>query len=240
MDIESHRRERDVLTDPSLRLRAAKHAALADPARLAIVDALWLGDLSPSQLQRLVSMSSNLLAHHLKVLQDAGFVTRRRSDGDHRRTYLRLVRSAAADLLPGPRPAAPSTTAVGRVVFVCTANTARSQLAEALWRRTGVTPAASAGTHPVDRVDPAAIATARRHSLPLRDRKPQPIDEVLEGGDLIVTVCDCAREELQITPLAHWSIPDPVPVGTEAAFDAVFDQLSARVDDLAQYLASSS
>ena len=185
-------------------------------------------------------MSSNLLAHHLKVLEDASFVTRRRSDGDHRRTYLRLVRSAMSDLLPGPPPAGPSASVIGRVVFVCTANTARSQLAEALWRRTRVTPAASAGTHPADRVDPAAIATARRHSLPLRGRKPQRIDEVVRDGDLIVTVCDCAREELPVIPDAHWSIPDPVPVGTEAAFEAVFDQLSGRVDDLAHYLASSN
>ena len=59
--------------------RAAVHAALAEPARLAIVDALMFGDASPSELQELVDLPSNLLAHHLNVLERARIVARARS-----------------------------------------------------------------------------------------------------------------------------------------------------------------
>src|SRR3989337_1300266 len=77
--------------DPELRWRAGVHAALADPARLAVVDLLCVGDASPSELQAALDLPSNLLAHHLRVLQHAGVIERSRSEGDRRRTYLRLV-----------------------------------------------------------------------------------------------------------------------------------------------------
>src|SRR3954452_93757 len=101
--------------------RAAIHAALADPARLRIVDTLVVGDASPSELAVMLAMPSNLLAHHLRVLEGEGLVTRTRSEGDGRRSYLRLVPGALDDLSPAP------LRAVTRVVFVCTANSARSQ-----------------------------------------------------------------------------------------------------------------
>src|SRR5712675_3133176 len=122
--------------------RAAIHAALADPARLQIADTLLAGDASPSELAALLAMPSNLLAHHLHVLEQAGVITRRRSEGDRRRTYLQLI-PATLDSL-----AAPPARAAQRVLFVCTANSARSHLAAALWRRASSVPAVSAGTHP--------------------------------------------------------------------------------------------
>ena len=61
--------------------RAAVHAALADPARLLITDTLALGDVSPSDLADMLAMPSNLLAHHLHVLEQAGLLTRHRSEG---------------------------------------------------------------------------------------------------------------------------------------------------------------
>src|SRR5690349_6704690 len=102
--------------------RARVHAALGDPARLAVVDALMVGDAAPSELGALLEMPTNLVAHHLKVLQDAGLVVRTRSEGDHRRTYVRLVPETLAIAT------SPSLTAASRVVFVCTHNSARSQL----------------------------------------------------------------------------------------------------------------
>jgi len=122
--------------------RAAVHAALADPARLLITDALSEGDASPSELATLLGMPSNLVAHHLAVLEQADLVSRRRSEGDRRRTYLRLVPGAFDSL------ARPGAQAARRVLFVCTANSARSHLAAALWRRASEIPAASAGTRP--------------------------------------------------------------------------------------------
>ncbi|MGH3205288.1 MAG: ArsR/SmtB family transcription factor, partial [Streptosporangiaceae bacterium] len=58
--------------------RVAVHGALADPARLQVTDALLAGDASPSELAALLGMPSNLLAHHLRVLEQAGVITRRR------------------------------------------------------------------------------------------------------------------------------------------------------------------
>ena len=218
----------------SLDRRAAVHAALADPARLAITDTLLAGDASPSELAGMLAMPSNLLAHHLHVLEHAGVITRRRSEGDRRRTYLRLIPGSLDPLT------APSARIAGRVLFVCTANSARSHLAAALWRRTSNLPAASAGTHPAARIDPGAIAAARRHRLPMRRLRPRHIGDVRQDGDLVITVCDMAHEELGRQAAVHWSVPDPVPVGDPASFDAALAELSHRVERLAPRLAATS
>ncbi len=214
--------------------RAAVHAALADPARLQIIDTLGAGDTSPSELAAMLAMSSNLLAHHLHVLDQAGLITRRRSDGDRRRTYLQLIPGALETLT---RPAARTAQ---RVLFVCTANSARSHLAAALWRRASPLPAASAGTHPAPHIEPGALAAARRHHLPMRRLRPRHISDVRHDGDLVITVCDLAHEELGHQATVHWSVPDPVPVGDPASFDQALTELSHRVERLAPRLAATS
>ncbi len=203
------------------------HAALADPARLAITDALADGDASPSELAALLAMPSNLLAHHLHVLEATGLVTRHRSEGDRRRTYLRLV-PGVLDALTGQ-----SGRAARRVLFVCTANSARSHLAAALWRRASAVPAVSAGTCPAARIDPGAVDAATRHQLRLPRLRPRPVGDVLDAGDLVVTVCDLAHEELGRLAAVHWSIPDPVPAGDPGSFDAALAELHGRVTRLA-------
>ena len=222
--------------EPALDLvgRAALHAALADPARLAITDGLLLGDASPSELAALLAMPSNLLAHHLRTLEQAGVITRHRSEGDRRRVYLRLVPGALDSLAATPAAAVP------RVLFVCTANSARSHLAAALWRRASRVPAVSAGTRPAERIDPGAIAAARRHRLPLPRLRPRHISAVEDEGDLVVTVCDLAREELGGQVAVHWSVPDPVPVGDPDSFDTAVADLKDRVGRLAPHLAAPS
>lgn len=212
--------------------RAARHAALADPARLRITDVLADGDASPSELAGMLAMPSNLLAHHLRVLEEAGLVTRHRSEGDKRRTYLRLVPGALGTL------AGPPGRAARRVLFVCTANSARSHMAAALWRRASKVPAASAGTHPAARIDPGAIDVARRHQLPLPRLRPRLLSDVRHDGDLVVTVCDLAREELGEAAVVHWSVPDPAPAGDPASFDAVLAELDRRVALFAPRLAA--
>jgi len=216
---------------PGLAGRAAMHAALADPARLQITDILAAGDTSPSELAVMLAMSSNLLAHHLHVLEQAGLITRRRSDGDRRRTYLQLIPGALDSLTP------PAARTARRVLFVCTANSARSHLATALWRRASNLPAASAGTHPAARIEPGAIAAAQRHRLPMRRLRPRHIADVRQDGDLVITVCDLAHEELGRQAAVHWSIADPVPAGDPDSFDAALDQLSLRIQRLAPHLA---
>ena len=125
------------------------------------------------------------------------------------------------------------------MLFVCTANSARSHLAAALWRRASNVPAASAGTHPADAIDPGAIDAARRHHLPLPRLRPRHIGDVRHDGDLVITVCDLAHEELGRLAAVHWSVPDPVPAGDPDSFDAALAELSRRVGLLAPRLAAS-
>ncbi|MDJ0352088.1 metalloregulator ArsR/SmtB family transcription factor [Pseudarthrobacter sp. PH31-O2] len=209
------------------RARVAKHAALADPARLRIVDLLTLGDFSPTELQAELGMPSNLLSHHLRALEEAGLAARRRSEADGRRSYIRLAAGALAGLVPGAGHGA------RRVVFVCTRNSARSQLAAALWQHASEIPSTSAGTHPADRIAQGAIDVASRHGVDLADCRPRSLQQVAGEGDLLVTVCDNAHEELTGLGGVHWSVPDPLRLGTEDAFEKAFDDIAHRVNGLA-------
>jgi len=216
-----------VLLDEHLQERAGLHAALGDPVRLALVDELATSDRSPVELCRIVGIGSNLLAHHLDVLEAVGLIERSRSSGDGRRRYVHLRHDRLDGLAVG-RP-----IEVGPALFVCTANSARSQLAAALWRHlTGVT-ADSAGTHPADRVHPAAVAAAARAGLDLGTARPRALTAVRSLPSLVVTVCDRAHEEDGVDDgWLHWSILDPVPVGTAAAFDATVRELRDRIESL--------
>ncbi len=210
-----------------LEKRAARHAALGDPVRLAIVDELATSDRSPVELRRLVGIESNLLAHHLDVLEQVGMINRSRSSGDGRRRYVHLVRSALPDLDHGRR------VVPGGALFVCTRNSARSQLAAALWRSLADAPAESAGTHPADQVHPGAVAAARRARVTMDGTPPRSLDELAGLPSLVVTVCDQAHEELDPPDhWLHWSVPDPVPAGTAKAFDAAVDELRNRIGGL--------
>jgi protein-tyrosine-phosphatase len=138
---------------------------------------------------------------------------------------------------------------VTRLVFVCTANTARSQLAAALWKQASDIPATSAGTHPAESIAPGALRVAARHDLDLPEARPRHLADVVTDHDLVVTVCDNAHEELATRPDStagpdpggadaarvrrlHWSVADPVPTGDPAAFDTAYDDLARRVTQL--------
>jgi ArsR family transcriptional regulator, arsenate/arsenite/antimonite-responsive transcriptional repressor / arsenate reductase (thioredoxin) len=217
--------------------RARFHAALGEPGRLAIVDALSVNDLSPGDLAQQLGFGSNLVAHHLRVLEEAGIIRRSKSEGDRRRSYVRLRPDnpllAALDLAPRLEAEFGSRR---RVVFVCTRNSARSQLAASAWKRVSSLPAISAGTHPADRVHPGAVRTAKRHGLPLADTTTRHLDDVITPDDLVVAVCDQVHEELPDAPRLHWSVPDPVPSATPGDFDAAFDDIVQRVGRLATTL----
>jgi protein-tyrosine-phosphatase len=208
---------------PSVQLRAARHAALGDPVRLAIVDELASSDRSPVELRAQFHLESNLLAHHLDVLEDVGLINRTRSSGDGRRRYVHLLRPALDDLAVGTR------SHTGPALFVCTLNSARSQLAAALWSELTGGPATSAGTHPADAVHPAAVAAGTRAGIDLSASTPTLLDDT-ELPRLVVTVCDRAHEELPDHPgWLHWSVPDPVTAGTDDAFDATVAELTDRI-----------
>ena len=218
------------LSEDALR-RVQVHAALADPGRLVIVDRLMLADSSPSELQAALEMSSSLIAHHLGVLEGAGIVRRVRSEGDRRRSYLQLIPESLDLLLPS------TSRRAKRVVFVCTQNSARSQLAVAVWNRRSSLPATSAGTRPAKKIHPSAVAAARRHKLSMQPQAPRHLDEVVKPSDVIIAVCDSAHEELPAdSRRLHWSIPDPVRTGRTGDFDRVVDELTVRIDHVAPTL----
>jgi protein-tyrosine-phosphatase len=223
-----------IVERPDIEARIRMHAALADPHRLRIVDLLALTDLTPSELGDALGIGSNLVAHHLGVLEGAGLVQRLRSAGDGRRRYLRLVEPAIGE-------SSPDTIVAERVLFVCTGNSARSQLAEVMWRRSSDVPAESAGTHPVAAVHPLAVRAGERAGLDLRGARPRTLDDVGSSPDLVVTVCDRAHEEFETgaqgtAPVLHWSIPDPRAIGRAAAFDDTVRELGSRIDRLAPHV----
>jgi protein-tyrosine-phosphatase len=211
----------------TLMVRAARHAALGDPARLAVVDELAVSDRSPTELRRMLGMETNLLTHHLDVLAAGGLIVRLPSNGDKRRRYVHLVRDSLEGIMAVHRPR-PS-----RALFVCRANSARSQMAAVLWRQITNEPAESAGTHPADRVHPGAVAAAGRAGLDIGSATPGRLADIGVLPRLRVTVCDQAHEEMgDREDWLHWSVPDPVPVGTRAAFDAALAEIRDRMHQL--------
>lgn len=208
--------------------RARIHAALGEPVRLALVEDLAISDRSPSDLAQRFDLPGNLLAHHLDVLEAAGLIQRFMSSGDRRRRYVRLTAEPRF-----PRP--PGRSIPSDVLFVCSRNSARSQLAEAVWRDRIGTPARSAGTHPAARVHPRAQDAARRAGLDLDDARPQLLTSA--DAELVVTVCDRAKEALDPPPTwLHWSIPAPAESSSRRAYDDVIDQLVSRIDTFEEAL----
>lgn len=136
--------------------------------------------------------------------------------------------------LPADRPL--------RVLFVCTGNSARSQMAQTVLNRKGRGRfvGESAGSQPAARVHPLAISTLESQGFFWTGHQPQGLDEVMgQPWDFVITVCDRAKESCPIFPgqpvLAHWGMPDPAEAtGTEAerrrAFYDALLLISRRLD----------
>ena len=214
--------------DAGIIRRAGLHAALSEPVRLAIVEDLVVTDRSPKELGELFGLAPNLLAHHLRSLERVGLIERFVSAGDQRRRYVRLLRHSLGDL------GVTTTRREGRMLFVCTHNSARSQLAAALWRKHTGGVAESAGTDPASEVHPGAVAAGHRVGLDLEAVAPRHVSQA-GSTDRVVTVCDRAHEELPPDGSRwHWSIPDPVARGTARAFDAALSDLDLRIRALTE------
>jgi arsenate reductase len=130
-----------------------------------------------------------------------------------------------------------------RVLVLCTGNSARSQIAEALLatRGAGRVVAASAGSRPASRVNPYAVEVLAAHGIAWGGGRPRHVDDVAGAPwDLVITVCDHARDACPILPGAaaqvHWGLPDPAdaatPEAARRAFAETHDALAARVDAL--------
>ena len=128
-----------------------------------------------------------------------------------------------------------------RVLFLCTANAARSQIAEALLRKKGgrLFHVASAGSSPAVAVRPEAVEALRHIGIDWSDRTPKGLDAVSDvAWDLVITLCDRIKETCPTLPgkpvYAHWGVPDPAEVEDEsrrrAAFQEALGLIAWRLD----------
>jgi ArsR family transcriptional regulator, arsenate/arsenite/antimonite-responsive transcriptional repressor / arsenate reductase (thioredoxin) len=214
----------------TLETRAQTHAALGDSRRLLIVDELALGDRTVAELAESVGLKGNLLAHHLDVLETTGLIKRRVSEGDRRRRYVSLQWERMPS---GPRPVA---LPIRSIAFICTQNSARSQFAAALWKQTTDSDAESAGSQPASRVHPTAVRVASEFGVDLSKAEPAGYERITTTPDLVISVCDLARESgiPHGRESLHWSVPDPVPDGSLQSFRTAFADIAQRVDHLAE------
>jgi protein-tyrosine-phosphatase len=225
---------------------------LADDLRWNLLQALTIGDHRVQELTALVSQPMNLVSYHLKKLRHAGIVGTRRSEADGRDIYYSLdleslrsmyraagvaLHPALGEILPvSPTISLPSS----RVLFVCTHNSARSQIAEGLLRHlTGnQVEVFSAGSHPT-RLHPDTIRTMDSLGIDIRDQHAKHLSE-FEGQafDYVITVCDQAREVCPSFPgcqmQIHWGFADPAAIGDaeerHRAFDRIARQLTSRIE----------
>jgi protein-tyrosine-phosphatase len=226
-------------------LRLAGH-----PVRWQLLTELARSDLRVHELCVRSQQRQSLVSYHLRLLRSEGLVSGRRSAADGRDTYYAvdlarcgaLLASAGASLHPalGRRPAGARRTRAARVLFLCTGNSARSQMAAALIedRSGGRVRAESAGSHPKP-LHPDAVEVMRRHGLDISRNRSTDLRELTgERFDFVISLCDRVREVCPEFPdrpeLVHWSIPDPAREGTPAAFERTAAELCTRIDHFLQ------
>jgi ArsR family transcriptional regulator, arsenate/arsenite/antimonite-responsive transcriptional repressor / arsenate reductase (thioredoxin) len=195
------------------------------PLRWRLLTALAESDYRVRELVTLVGEPQNLVSYHLRLLRDGGLVTATRSSFDGRDSYYHLDLGRCGDALaetgaalhPALRPVSEPTRRRIAVLFVCTGNSARSPIAEALLRHhtAGRVQAASAGTHPRPDLHPNTARVLREtYGIDVSDRRPRPVAAMTRRRfDHVITLCDKAREacpEFPNTPRrTHWSIAEP-------------------------------
>jgi ArsR family transcriptional regulator, arsenate/arsenite/antimonite-responsive transcriptional repressor / arsenate reductase (thioredoxin) len=233
-------------TAPSF-LRLAGH-----PIRWELLSELARSDRRVGELRALVGQPQNLVSYHLRELRSGGLVSVRRSSADGRDSYysLDLVRcgeqlaATGAALHPG-LALAPQAPLHGRargstVLFLCTGNSARSQIAEALLEHMsdGAIRAFSAGSQP-KLLHPDAVRVVRERGIDIAGRRTKHLSEFTDRRiDYVVSLCDRVREVCPEFPgrpdVIHWSVPDPSSEGdtdaeTYPAFQRTADELAIRI-----------
>jgi protein-tyrosine-phosphatase/DNA-binding transcriptional ArsR family regulator len=218
---------------------------LADDVRWALLRALARGDHQVNELVDRLGQPMNLVSYHLKKLRAHGLVTARRSEADARDVYYTLdlerLRRELGTIGPALHPALatvggpahpfdPAHLPPRRVLFVCTHNSARSQMAEGLLRHLsgGRLEVTSAGSHPTV-VHPDAIRTLAGMGIDIRAQRTRSLDDVRgQTFDTVITVCDRAREVCPTFPgegeRLHWGFPDPAAIADDEARAAAFER----------------
>ena len=234
-------------------LRLAGH-----PLRWRLLTELARSDRQVRELKELLGQPQNLVSYHLARLRAGGLVSTRRSSADGRDAYYsidlarcgELLTAAGAALHPGLRlrpPAAGPARARASVLFLCTGNSARSQMAQAILEQMAgdAVVAASAGSHPKP-LHPYAVRVMREHGIDISSRQSRHLSAVEgERFDYVITLCDRLREICPEFPgpaeVIHWSIPDPAAGGGGyPAFRAVAAGLRTRIGFLLARISDES
>jgi protein-tyrosine-phosphatase/DNA-binding transcriptional ArsR family regulator len=249
------------VTNPPTFVHLAAH-----PVRWRLLRELARSDRAVSELTQLVDEPQNLVSYHLRQLRDGGLVSGRRSSADGRDVYYAIDLSACEEQLHAtgrelhpalslaPPPASPakrtSHTRRPRVLFLCTGNSARSQMAEVLLvhRSSGAVDAASAGSQPKP-LHPNAVRVMAKCGIDISANRTKHLSELVsEHFDMVITLCDRVREVCPEFPHApervHWSVPDPAREASTdraslPAFERTATELETRIRFLIHQLATT-
>jgi protein-tyrosine-phosphatase len=228
---------------------------MAHEVRWQLLSLLAYSDYRVNELGALLQKPLNLISYHLRQLRGEAIVHERRSSADARDVYYSLdferfqvlFNIAAQSLHPALADAEPARAGEptanpgppARVLFLCTHNSARSQMAEALLRHLGGERVVvfSAGTEPAT-VHPKALALLQKEGIDTSGLYSKSVNQFIgQDFDYVITVCDKAREACPNFPgdpeQIHWSFPDPSavidPFEQNVAFNQVFDGLEKRL-----------
>jgi protein-tyrosine-phosphatase/DNA-binding transcriptional ArsR family regulator len=221
------------------------------PLRWRLLSELARSDRRVGELCELAGRRQSLVSYHLRQLRDGGLVSLRRSAADGRDTYYvldltrcgELLASAGVTLHPALAPTTPSKTrdktapTLAQVLFLCTGNSARSQMAEAFCERlsAGAVGAVSAGSHPKP-LHPNAVRVMRDRGIDISGRRSKHLSEFAgRRFDYVISLCDRVREVCPEFPggpeLIHWSIPDPArEPGSEEETLPAFERTAAELE----------
>jgi protein-tyrosine-phosphatase len=226
-------------------------AAAGHPVRWRLLTELARGDLAVHELTARLEQPQNLVSYHLGKLRKAALVTARRSSADGRDTYYSLDLARCSSLLadvggslhPALRlePPAPAAVASMRALFLCTGNSARSQMAEALLRQSSVAEVFSAGSRPKP-IHPQAVAVMAGRGIDISGARSKHLDEFAgQRFDHVITLCDKVKEVCPSFPgherPTHWSLAEP---STLEEFERTADELTRRIGFLLHTLARPS
>jgi ArsR family transcriptional regulator, arsenate/arsenite/antimonite-responsive transcriptional repressor / arsenate reductase (thioredoxin) len=227
---------------------------LADPVRWRLVVELGRSDRRVNELVEILGKPQNLVSYHLAEFRNAGVVSARRSSADGRDMYYRADLSRCRDLLaevglslhqalaivPQDSTPARSRRSHQRLLFLCTGNSARSQIAQAfvMHRSADAIEACSAGSHPKP-LHPNAVRVMAEHGIDISSNQTKPLSRFSRSRfDRVITLCDKVRKvcpEFPGSPItAHWSVPDPAAQSGSAqmnyrAFQHVTSEIADRV-----------
>lgn len=230
---------------------------LANDLRWGLLKALTISDLQVNELVAQLQQPMNLVSYHLKKMRADALVTTRRSEADGRDVYYSLdlnhlrqmYLEAGMALHPALGLNLPTTDVsrlqYQRILFVCTHNSARSQMAEGLLRHLsqGSLDVLSAGSHPTT-IHPDAIHTMADFGIDIRQQQSRSLNAVAgQSFDYIITVCDKAREVCPTFPGSgipmHWGFPDPVVIEDAAERRAIFDRTAQHLKSRIEYFLST-